>query len=108
MNVQNQQFMSERFQTDIGGRACKFPLGEICATASVLSKITSEDLSVALRRHVQGDWGELVRYGQADNDQRLHTGGPLASIFHSERGIEFYILTEADRSTTTILLPEEY
>src|SRR5262245_22001 len=101
MNLQ-QQFMPGRFEAGVCEQRAKCPLGEICATARVLSKIAPEEITFALARHAKGDWGETDGSGQADNEQRLHTGGPLASIFRSERGIEFYILTESDRSATTI------
>jgi hypothetical protein len=43
-----------------------------------------------------------------ENDERVEKGGPLASIYKDSRGTTFYILTESDRSATTVLLPEEY
>jgi hypothetical protein len=108
MNIQSQKLMSERFQTDICAKSSRFPLSEICVTANILSKVEPEDIMSALGRHMKADWGELDKDGRTENEQRLNNGGPLASIFRSARGVEFYILTEADRSVTTILLPEEY
>jgi len=60
----------------------------------------------AFQRHLQCDWGDVT--DKRANVQALQTGGRLLSAYHSSEGQEFWIITEADRSATTILLPEDY
>ena len=86
----------------------KFRLGEIVATSHALSKITHDDILPALGRHVRGDWGDLDKEDWQTNERSLSDGGRLVSVFHSARGVKFYIITECDRSVTTVLLPEDY
>jgi hypothetical protein len=62
----------------------------------------------ALRRHASCDWGELCAEDKASNDQALQYGGRLMSAYRTPTGVKFWIITEADRSATTTLLPEEY
>ena len=74
---------------------------------SAAAQLPPEDVAEALRRHSRGDWGELDQVDR-ELDERLETTGPIASIYTASNGIKFYVLTEADRTTTTVLLPEEY
>ena len=86
----------------------RFPLGRIVATRGVLRAVIGADLSAALARHAQGDWGDLSPDDRAANDSALRHGDRLLSSYKSESGVKFWIITEADRSVTTFLLPEEY
>jgi hypothetical protein len=86
----------------------KFSLGEIHVTPGAAAKLLPQDIDAALRRHGRGDWGEVDAEGKQDNDARIERGGPIASIYMSSTGIQFYVVTEADRAATTVLLPEEY
>lgn len=86
----------------------KFALGEIILTPGAASKLLPDDVADAVSRHARGDWGELDLADRELNDQRLTNGGPIASIYTASNGLKFYVLTEADRTTTTVLLPEEY
>ena len=61
-----------------------------------------------LRRHARGDWGELCRADWEANEQALFSNGRLLSVFYDRTGQKFYIITENDRSITTVLLPEDY
>lgn len=89
-------------------RTPKFELGGLVATPGVLDAVGYTDILVALRRHALGDWGEVdIDDGRA-NDQALVEGARLLSVYRSTAGIKFWIITEADRSATTVLLPEEY
>jgi hypothetical protein len=72
------------------------------------AKIPQDDVDGALGRHARGDWGQSDLEGRAENEAALKKGSPIASIFTSKNGIKFYMITEGDRSATTILLPEEY
>jgi hypothetical protein len=62
----------------------------------------------ALRRHARGDWGDLDDEDLQANERALKDGTRLLSAYHSSAGTKFWIITEWDRSATTVLLPEEY
>jgi hypothetical protein len=61
-----------------------------------------------LTRHATGDWGELELGDVAENEYSLIHGFQLLSVYPTEAGERLWIVTEADRSATTLLLPEEY
>ncbi len=84
------------------------PLGMLVATPNALANISSEEIQKALQRHVAGDWGELDAEDKKANDEALQTGERLLSAYKSVTGTKFWIITEADRSVTTVLLPEDY
>lgn len=86
----------------------RFPLGRLVATPAVVQKVSAQALAEAVRRHVTGDWGDhLDDHDRAVNDDCLRSGGRLLSqYFHGD--IRFWLITEADRSSTCVLLPEEY
>lgn len=86
----------------------KFSLGRVVITFAVWEQLSAAEINPALRRHQAGDWGEHDEQGKKENERNLARGGPVASIFHGTSGVKFYVITEGDRSTTTVLLPEEY
>lgn len=86
----------------------KFPLGQIVATPSALNSIPNDEILAALARHVRGDWGTLDPEDWNSNERALKGEGRLFSAYLSVRNIKFWIITECDRSVTTILLPEDY
>ncbi len=86
----------------------KFPLGQIVATPNALSQITQDDVQNALRRHVGGDWGDVCADDAKENELSLNEGFRLLSVYKAENDTRFWVITEADRSATTILLPEDY
>ncbi len=61
-----------------------------------------------LRRHVSGDWGELSAEDVEENELSLREGFRLLSAYRTAKGQKLWLITEADRSATTILLPSEY
>lgn len=67
----------------------------------------TEEAKQALFRHVAGDWGEISDIGWKANNEALLRGEPLASRYTAKDGTVFWIVTEADRSETVILQPEE-
>jgi hypothetical protein len=83
-------------------------LGQLFITANALHCLTDEDVRLAIHRHSNGDWGDLETEDQSANDHALAKGGRLLSAYHSTAGTKFYVITEWDRSLTTILLPEDY
>jgi len=78
------------------------------ATPKALTAIANDDILNALFRHLEGDWGTLDAHDWNVNVQALKHGGRLFSQYHSSQNVKFWIITEADRSATTILLPEDY
>jgi hypothetical protein len=88
----------------------KFPLGQLVATPGAVEAFTrnSQEPTEFVRRHWRGDWGELDVEDIAENEFSLARGFRLLSRYSLVDGTAIYIITEADRSATTILLPEEY
>ena len=90
--------------------AALFPLGRIVATPGALEVLASEEPLALLRRHQSGDWGDVGPEDWKMNDRDLREGERLFSVYELDgaRGLRVYVITEWDRSATTILLPEEY
>lgn len=86
----------------------KFPLGAVVITASAKDVLHPEDVNLCLARHARGDWGELDAHDLRENELSLAQGFRLLSAYRDRSGVKFWIITEADRSATTILLPEDY
>jgi len=85
-----------------------FRLGRIVATASAVEHLSQEEILTGIQRHQAGDWGELDAHDRQVSDRGLVDGDRLVSVYHSATGVKFYIITEWDRSVTTVLLPEDY
>ena len=83
-------------------------LGRTFITRNAQSSLSAIDIHVALTRHSNGDWGIIDDEDRKANDRALENGDRLLSIFRSEAGNRFYVITEWDRSVTTVLLPEDY
>jgi hypothetical protein len=83
-------------------------LGRIVATPNALNSITQDDILAGIQRHQAGDWGDVTGDDRAANDQALVDGTRLLSSYLAANGTKFWLITEANRSVTTILLPEDY
>ncbi|NBV21813.1 MAG: hypothetical protein EBS05_07815 [Proteobacteria bacterium] len=88
--------------------AAKFPLGRLVATPNALEHIPNPDIMAALQRHLTGDWGDVDEHDREENELSLKEGFRRLSVYRSVKGVRFWIITEADRSATTVLLPEDY
>ena len=86
----------------------KFHPGLIVGTAAVRETVGEHDANAALHRHLHGDWGDVGRGGWDANEAALIEGSRLFSVYHDRNRTRFWIITESDRSQTTILLPDEY
>lgn len=88
----------------------RFSLGQIVATPGALRalEISGEEPFHFLYRHASGDWGELDEEDTRENELSLREGLRLLSAYRLNSGDKLWIITEADRSVTTLLLPEEY
>lgn len=88
----------------------RFRLGRIVATPGALHAFeqAGEDAGAYVKRHVQGDWGEVPAEDKRSNEHALEHGERLMSAYTLGDGVKIWIITEWDRSVTTLLLPEEY
>ena len=86
----------------------KFELGQVVITKGALAKLSQEDILNALSRHSNGDWGEVCKEDKAENELSLKQGYRILSVYRTSKNVKFWIITEADRTVTTFLLPEEY
>lgn len=88
----------------------RFPLGQVVATPGALAALQEAGDRPAdlLRRHVCGDWGEVDEEDQRENERSLEDDCRLLSAYTLTGGARLWIITEADRSSTTLLLPSEY
>jgi len=89
-------------------REVLFPLGQMVMTPGVRDGIPPSEMLRALRRHAGGDWGDLEPRDRQANDDALKHGDRLLSSYRATNGTKFWIITEANRAVTTVLLPEEY
>lgn len=88
----------------------RFPLGQVVATSGVLEALREANQSPLefLARHVRGDWGDVCPEDSMENELSLENGFRLLSAYRTLKGERLWVITEADRSVTTLLLPEEY
>jgi len=77
-------------------------------TNGVKEIISEFDQLLALNRHAQCDWGDVSEEDFLANENAFLTGERLFSVYRSLVGFEFWVITEADRQYTTIMLPNEY
>jgi hypothetical protein len=88
--------------------SAKFRLGSIAITSNAYELIHPLDAFDAMKRHSQGDWGDVAEEDKGLNDIALEDGSRLLSVYKDRHGETFWLITEADRSVTTILMPEDY
>lgn len=95
--------------------AAKFPLGQMLMTRGVNDRVADDTpfakfVIDSLRRHARGDWGDMCQEDKEANDEALALGDGAGRIFsaYEHPGPKIWIITEADRSATTILFPDEY
>lgn len=82
--------------------------GRIVATPAVLAAVSESEIAASLERHLRGDWGNVCPDDALENDHALKVGERLLSVFDAANQTRFWIITEADRSITTVLLPSDY
>ena len=89
--------------------ATLFDLGRIVATPAALQALEVSSVSPAqlLARHQSGDWGEVPREDARENERSVKHGFRIVSSYHAGEE-RIWIITEADRSSTCLLLPSEY
>jgi len=87
-----------------------FDMGRIVSTPAAMEALAAagQDAEFFLTRHARGDWGDLDAHDIEANAAGLRDGERLLSAYTTLGGTRLYVITEADRSATTVLLPEEY
>jgi hypothetical protein len=85
----------------------KFPLGQVVITTNATARLDSVAVSEGLSRHASGDWGSVCKDDAAENELSLKEGFRLLSVYGTGES-KFWIITEADRSVTTVLMPDDY
>ena len=87
-----------------------FNLGRIVATPGAIDALNeaNQEASEFLRRHITGDWGELGDEDKELNDLAVYNGDRIFSAYVLNTNVKIWVITEHDRSLTTILLQEEY
>lgn len=96
--------------------ATNLPIGRLRITRAAEKAARKEfgdplwltQFSKFIARHIAGDWGDLDKHGKLANDDAAARGGRVFSAYEVRPGLEFWVITEADRKTTTILLPTDY
>lgn len=88
----------------------KFNLGLLLITPGAIKALeeTEQDPLEFFERHQCGDWGEISEEDQKENELSLKNGFRLLSAYRTAHGKKIWIITEANRASTTVLLPEEY
>lgn len=88
----------------------KFELGQIVSTPGALVAISNAGQTpfAFINRHAAGDWGEVDEHDRQENAYSLEHGFRLMSVYRTKLDEKIWVITEADRSVTTVLLPEEY
>lgn len=94
-------------------KGIKFPLGQTVMTRGVADKVAADTMFAifsmqSLKRHANGDWGDMCEDDKKANDDALKMGGRLFSAYEQAGLPKVWVITESDRSATTILFPEEY
>ena len=88
----------------------RFPLGRIVATPGALAVLGTypQEAFTFLLRHQSGDWGDVDQADRCENDLSVARGFRILSAYTTRTGVRVWVITEADRLATTLLLPEEY
>ncbi len=86
----------------------KFPLGQTVITPNAEESLDVGSVATCIGRHVSGDWGDVDDEDKATNNEALILGNRVVSAYKDSQGVKFWIITERDRSVTTVLLPEDY
>jgi hypothetical protein len=91
-------------------KSVNLPLGQLVATPGALVALRDAGQTPAefVERHRQGDWGEVDGDDWALNNQALNDGTRILSAYRTKTDVRLWIITEADRSSTCVLLPAEY
>ena len=108
-NLRDQRWLENATRHQLSGNH-RFALGQIVATPGVLAALekTGQTGEEFISRHVSGDWGTLPPEDMQANDDALSRGGRIFSAYILRDGTKIWLITESDRSASTLLLPDDY
>jgi hypothetical protein len=91
-------------------KSVRFQLGRLLSTPGALRALEKNNQGVLefIQRHAKGDWGDVCEEDRKENELSLQYGFRLISVYSLNDGTKIWIISEANRSATTLLLPEEY
>ena len=100
----------EKQMTDTNRLLAKFSLGRTVATPGALRALeqANQNPFEFLQRHQAGDWGELCEEDKRENEFSVRNGFRILSAYRTRNEVKIWVITEADRSVTTLFLPHEY
>ena len=100
----------ENQMTHVNRLLVRFSLGRVVATPGALSVLeeANQNAFEFLAKHQAGDWGELCEEDIRENEFSVLNGFRILSAYRTRNDVKIWVITEADRSATTLLLPEEY
>ena len=99
----------EGFQIKENSDNSRFELGRLLFTSNADKRLgIANVMQILLERYMKGDWGNLCETDKQSNEKALKYGDRIFASYKDANGREFYVITEADRSATTVLLPEDY
>ncbi|MDZ4819197.1 MAG: hypothetical protein SGJ20_09520 [Planctomycetota bacterium] len=86
-----------------------FDVGKCVGTPGAVNamRAAGQEAKVFLDRHITGDWGDVSEHDARVNEDSLITGDSIHSVYHTSAGVKLIVITEPDRSSTCIMLPEE-
>jgi hypothetical protein len=96
--------------TNPGKTLARFPLGKLVATPAAIEamKQAGQNPHELFQRHQRGDWGEVCPTDAQENELSVKEGFRVMSVYVLKTGVKVWVITEADRSASTILMPEDY
>ena len=86
----------------------RFNPGRLMITCNAKNALPCGEVDAAINRHLSGDRGDVCESDGQLNEDALRDGDRLLSVYHTADGVKFWIITESDRSATTVLLPSDY
>lgn len=86
----------------------RFHPGRLMITRNAKDVLPHMEVNAAIERHLNGDWGDVCPSDWQLNEDALKHGDRLLSLYHTHDDVKFWIITESDRSATTVLLPSDY
>lgn len=86
----------------------RFHPGRLMITRNAKDVLPHMEVNAAIERHLNGDWGDVCPSDWQLNEDALKQGDRLLSVYHTHDDVKFWIITESDRSATTVLLPSDY
>ena len=85
----------------------RFNPGRLMITRNAKNALPRREVDAAINRHLSGDWGDVCQSDWQRNEQALRDGDRLLSVYQTQAGEKFWIITESDRSVTTVLFPSD-